>query len=314
MNVQLIERHLDFAGKESIKKKDPTMKMAIIISGLLLALLMATILVIASITVKTIRSKEDRDLLRYGVPEQSSLRTKANIFNSVNIKIYGQFGVSVKDPFGRMMTIDPYGKVSPDEITPSSSFKVGRGAESDCKEFSASHAESGDYHITIIGSPENTPVYTMEIHALNSNHERLIKCFENIPYIPGISHQYLFHFNCDNMRECYIKGGYTTVNKRDSAFFSYANLNAPSIKLPVGISLFSMIIFYDLAIIPDTFRAKCNDIIISNLFNKHPGGWDVITINLNEGDNIITLSADGIGADNIETHTDKFLIIADIRE
>ncbi len=287
------------------------MKMAIIISGLLLAFLMATILVIASITVKTIRSKEDRDSLRYNPPEQSSWRSNANILNSVNIKIYGQLGISIKDPFGRMMTIDSYGKVSPDEIPSSYSFKVGRGAESDCKEFSASHAESGDYRITIKGTPENTPVYTMEIHALNSNYERLIKCIENIPYIPGVSHQYLFHYNCDNMRESYIKGGYATANKEDSAFFSYANLDAPSIKLPAGTSLFPMIIFYDLAIIPDTFKAKCNDMIISNLFSRHPGGWDVITVDLNEEDNIIVLSVDGIGAEKIETHTDKFLIITD---
>lgn len=287
--------------------------MAIIISGLFLAFLIVTVLVIAGITTRVFKSKEERDSSGFCNPTKSSLKNDAATLNSVSIKIYGQVGFSIKDPIGRMMTIDHYGKVSPDEI-PSSSCKIGRGAESECKEFSASHAESGDYHITIKGTPENTPVYTMEIHALNSNYERLIKCYENIPYIPGISHQYLFHYNCDNMMESYIKGGYTTVNKKDSTFLSYANLNAHSLKLPAGTRAFFLIIFYDLAIIPETFKAKINDMIISNLFRRNPGGWDIVPLNLKDGDNLLALSIDGIGMDQIKTNADDFMIVADLHE
>jgi len=306
--------HLELTVKERHAENEPIMKMAIIISGVILAFLLITALVIAGITTRVIKSKEEREASGFRNPIRSSSKIDATTLNSVSIKIYGQVGLSVKDPFGQTMEIDSYGNVSPNIIPSSYSCKIGQGAESDCKEFYVNHAESGYYGITVNDAQGNIPAYTMEIHARNYNYERLTKCYENIPYFPGIPHKYFLYYNSDNMRGSFIKGGYATDNKNNPTFLTYANLIAPTIILPAGTSAFSLIIFYDLAIIPETFKARFNDMIISNLFRRNPGGWDIVTINLKDGDNLLALSVDGIGMDQIKTHSDDFLIVADLQE
>jgi len=290
------------------------MKMAIIISGLILAFLMVTVLVIAGMTTRVCKSKEEREPSGFCNPLKCSLKIDADILNNVSIKIYGQVGFSIINTIGQTMEIDSYGKVFPDVISSSYACKIGQGAESDCKEIFVNHAESGYYGITVNGVRGDIPAYTMEIHARNYNYERLTKCYENIPYFPGIPHKYFLYYNSDNMRGSFIKGGYATDNNNNSTFLTYANLIAPTIILPAGTRAFSLIIFYDLAIIPETFKARFNDMIISNLFRRNPGGWDIVTINLKDGDNLLALSVDGIGMDQIKTHSDDFLIVADLQE
>lgn len=178
-------------------------------------------------------------------------------------------------------------------------------------------AESGDYLLVVSNRITKMATYKLVVNPYDNSGYALKMSIENIRTGLYSVSKFLFHADSANIKNCSLSGGFDGGGQRPkdvNKFLTYANPSDSQTDLPAGTRAFSLIIFYDLAIIPETFKARFNDMIISNLFRRNPGGWDIVTINLKDGDNLLALSVDGIGMDQIKTHSDDFLIVADLQE
>ena len=93
-------------------------------------------------------------------------------------------------------------------------------------------------------------------------------------------------------------------------FLSFSNPTQVTTKLPQGETTFDLFIFYDEAIIPETFKAELNRQDITNLFSPSPGGAETVRFNLSSGRNTLILSVDGrLASGRVATDRDRLVFI-----
>lgn len=90
-------------------------------------------------------------------------------------------------------------------------------------------------------------------------------------------------------------------------FLSYAAVSQSRTDLPAGSTTYPLIVFYDSAIIADSFSASINGTILTSLFHPVPGSFETVLIPLQKGRNTLQLSIDGNLSNRAATDTDRLV-------
>lgn len=95
-----------------------------------------------------------------------------------------------------------------------------------------------------------------------------------------------------------------------NTFLKYSNPTKTRATLPAGVKKFDLVVFYGPTIIPATFSASLNGVIITPKFNVTPGGVSVVRLDLANGNNTLILSVEGIRSNGRKGRdTDRLTLI-----
>ena len=109
-----------------------------------------------------------------------------------------------------------------------------------------------------------------------------------------------------------VSGGFDGGGQRPrdvNKFLSYSSPVESQTSLPAGTTTYPLMIFYSKTIIPASFKAVLNGVDISSRFSPTPGGHQSVTLNVQQGRNVLVLSVDGNLPTRIATDTDRLVFV-----
>ncbi len=92
---------------------------------------------------------------------------------------------------------------------------------------------------------------------------------------------------------------------QSNVFLAYKAPIGGSLALPAGTTTFDMTILYGGRIILSSFRAELNRVDVTQMFHPIPGGTEVVTLPLNKGSNMLTLSSEAYLNNRIADDEDR---------
>ena len=222
----------------------------------------------------------------------------------------------ITDPQGRVTGYDPIKDISFKDI-PDSYYETVFMEDTESgdrgpplMELEIPRPLAGDYQLQVIGT--GTGAYDLDIQAVDPENNPTSGRFKNIPVNLAEIHKYNFYFAKTVGSEIQIYGGFDGGGQRPrdmNKFLSYSKPSDHQTNLPMGTITYGLMIFYDKAIIPATFKAEINNVDISSLFTPVPSSNQVVNLTLHMGRNNLVLSVDGNLPNRKATDTDRLVFI-----
>ena len=169
----------------------------------------------------------------------------------------------------------------------------------------------GEYELKVIGT--GTGTYELEIYGTDREGDPSITDFSQIPISPNVIHSYLFNYSRKAGSKIEICGGFDGKGQRPrdvNKFLSYSNPTQVTTEIPAGEMTVDLVIFYNLPIIPSTFKAVLNGQDITNLFSPVADKNEIVKLTLAKGRNVLILSVDGtLASERVTTDKDRLVFI-----
>ena len=224
----------------------------------------------------------------------------------------------ITDPEGRKTGLDPTSGQNYQEI-PESIYCVEaigdvttgeRGPET--KVIEIRQPAEGEYELKITGTAAGE--YTLEIYATDrENKESGAKFLKPMTIFPGEVYSYLMKYSPRVGSKTRVYGAFDGKGQRPrdvNEFLSYSHPLQTTSELPLGETSYCLMIFYDQAIIPSTFRTELNGREVTSLFSVAPGSFEQVKLNLAQGRNTLLLKVDGaLSSGRIATDQDRLTFI-----
>jgi hypothetical protein len=197
------------------------------------------------------------------------------------------------DPKGRRIGTDPARNMNYKQI-PLSSYGQG-DTDAPVRQLDIPEPLDGLYLLQVHGTTAGTYSLYMiptDENAESPNQPRL----NNIPISQGAVHLYKLQYTRTPGVPMKVWGGFDGGGEAPSGvneLLTYANPIAPQTAIRFTKSPFSLVILYDSAISPATFKATLNGADISKRFKPVPGGYQVVPLKLASGSHTLGLSVQG---------------------
>jgi len=111
---------------------------------------------------------------------------------------------------------------------------------------------------------------------------------EGIPTVPGAVHRYRLDCGRGAGKTLAVSGGFAPTK-----FLSLASPSGASTRVSRAQATFPVVVFYDEAILPESFRATLNGVDVSGRFRPKPANHEVVRLQLKPGHNEVVLSVQG---------------------
>lgn len=162
----------------------------------------------------------------------------------------------------------------------------------------------GAYNLFVIGTATGT--YGLEITAPLANEIPPLENLTNVPTTRDEIHSYtlLYQKNAEKITSIKINKS-NKLPSDTNVFLAYKAPIGGSLALPAGTTTFDMTILYGGRIIPSSFRAELNRVDVTQMFHPIPGGTEVVTLPLNKGSNMLTLSSEAYLNNRIADDEDR---------
>jgi len=137
--------------------------------------------------------------------------------------------------------------------------------------------------------------YTLEISGSDRTDASGHALVENVPTIAGTRHRYRLAVGGSPDAPVVLTGAF------GGGLLRYAWPIEPTTRVPVAQATVPLVLFYDAALEPTTFRAMFNAADITTRFTPKPGTHQVVILPLSPGMNTLVLSGQGrAGATTID--------------
>lgn len=256
----------------------------------------------------------DYDNVYYGTRELEGTGTTFNFGGGISITLHSPAELLVTDPSGLRTGFDPttntwyaenpnatYGDDSIDDPTDTSDNPVNIHAKS----IEISPPAAGTYTVTVTGTGSGT--YNLEFGSFDSNFQASTSSLDNVPVSPGSVQQFAFTAPVVAGTQAPLYGAFADKSQSQAVngFLTYANPTTAETDLPAGTASFALFLFYDPATIANSFTATLNGADASSLFHPSPGGFEVVSLPLVAGSNVLVLSIQGTHNGRVSTDTDR---------
>ena len=154
----------------------------------------------------------------------------------------------------------------------------------------------GDHDIDVTGIGDGT--YNIDVCVFSSAAGELPSSWEglDIPITNGEVHQFTLRFDKAPGSQAAISGAFEGGRHRPrdvDRFLSYVKPTQSVTNLPSGTTTYDIFIVYGETILPQMFKADLNGEDISDLFTPVSGGYEIVSIPVQSGQNIVALSIKG---------------------
>jgi len=222
------------------------------------------------------------------------------------------------DSSGRRTGIDPttntsfaeipnaaYGDDSVDDPTDDTDSPVNIQA----KTLEVSPLPAGTYKLTVTGT--GTGTYDLEFQSDDPNFQTAQTAINGMPVSPGSVQIYSITSPIPSGGAFPLSGGFDGGGGHDGVndFLTYANPTTSETDPPAGTTSFPLLIFYDPAVIANTFTATLQGADISSQFHPTPGGFEVVNIPLVSGSNVLIVGISGTFSGHVSTDKDRLTFV-----
>jgi hypothetical protein len=186
----------------------------------------------------------------------------------------------------------------------------GDPANTDDKVLDIRAPADGTYTLTVTGTESGA--YDLDFRAFDSNSQQTITSVTAVPVSPGSQQIYSFTTPIPTGAAFPLSGGFDGGGQRPrdvNHFLSYSNPTADHTSLPAGSTSFPVMIFYAREDITSSFTATLNGAGVSGIFHPVAGGFEVVTIPVQAGRNVLQLSIQGNLPNRIATDTDRLVFL-----
>lgn len=222
------------------------------------------------------------------------------------------------NPQGRKVGYNPITKTKYLEI-PEATYMFMTLAEGDSdgsKILDIPQPLAGNYQLQVVGIVSET--YSLYISAHNdtlSTHS--VTDLRNIPIEPNIVHTYNFYFPKTTADVRFFATGANfyggveqDIGTNTDKLLTYVYPAQETTTLPKGTETASIVVIYDITIIPATFKATLNGTDVTNLFKPTAGWIESVKLKLNPNNtNTLILSAASNLLGKTTIDTDKLIFI-----
>lgn len=228
--------------------------------------------------------------------------TFTDIQSSLTIRFHSPGQLVLTDPLGRKLGYDPILQKEYHEI-PNGSYNIlyqsaldGPPDQDPTKELDIPVPQEGEYTLTITGT--GTGSYDLDV--LASSRDLTYSSLNDIKDVPINTdeiHSYVLNYSRASEIPIELSGTFAGKGQRPkdvNKFLVYIAPMSSSTRVPSGESSYTLILSYGRKIFPETLVAELNGIDISHLFTPKPGEIDHVTLSLDPGRNVLTLTADGL--------------------
>jgi hypothetical protein len=228
-------------------------------------------------------------------------RTSSFSKSSVVISLHSGGELLITDSFGRrtgfnptdeqMLSEIPHATYSNDSIDDADDDS-GDAASTDQKSLDLRPPQPGIYILTVYGT--RAGAYDLELFAASDKNKQQRMVLPSVPSTPGSRQSYSVVIP-SNGGPVEIFGAFPGSHQSTEAthLLTYASPTTANSTLPPGTSSFPFIVFYGAQVVPSTFSATLNGKEITTSF--HPGAkpFDVVSLNLYPGRNVLKLDVAG---------------------
>ncbi|MBI3477595.1 MAG: hypothetical protein HY010_17830, partial [Acidobacteria bacterium] len=141
---------------------------------------------------------------------------------------------------------------------------------------------AGDYKLEVFGTGDGT--YALEVHAYDPELNPSIHEFIDVAISPGTLHTYAFRYSKQvgvGLEFGAVVGNFDGKGQRPAdvnKFLSYVVPTEGTTTLTAGTTKYGLVVIYDRAVIPGTFKAELNGRDVGASFKPVPGGAESVGI------------------------------------
>lgn len=239
--------------------------------------------------------------------------------HSVVITLYSPAELLLTNSAGQRTGIDPLTNSTfseiPNAVYSNESIEdpnddSGDPANTDDKVLDIRPPADGTYTLTVTGTASGA--YDPDFRAFDSNLQQNVTSVAAVPVLPGSQQIYTFTTPIPTGASFPLSGGFDGGGQRPkdvNHFLTYSNPTSDHTSLPAGSTSFPVMIFYAPADITSTFAATLSGADVSGLFHPVAGGFEVVTIPLQSGRNVLQLSIQGNLPNRIATDSDRLVFL-----
>ncbi|MBI3392852.1 MAG: hypothetical protein HY039_06665 [Nitrospirae bacterium] len=237
----------------------------------------------------------------------------------ISISFHSPGDLLLTDPQGRRVGYNPVQGLTYAEI-PGAFYESHYLADDESgdpgpltKELDVPWPVPGKYNLEVFGTGEG--VYTLDISAYDPKMNPSIRQFWDVSISPGTVHTYAFQYAKQvgvELEFDAVSGNFDGKGQRPAdvnKFLSYVAPMEGTVTLPAGTAKYSVVIIYDRAVIPGTFKAEFNGRDVSASFKPAPAGIESVRLDLERGRNVLVLSIEGRIGDRVARDTDRLVFV-----